>query len=123
MPALTTIERVRLLGSEFETVMDARLEMCIEDASLEVSSLGIHEAHHERLTRYLAAHLATISTTKAQVVIKEKVDVIEREYSDPNKNLGLFSSKYGQEYQRILDELEEMEVQQNKKTHLNLVVI
>lgn len=121
MPALTTIERVRLLGSEFDAIPDARLEMCIEDASIEVSSLSINEAHYERLTRYLAAHLAILSTEPKQAVIREKVDVIERQYSDPNKNIGLLASKYGQEYQRILEDLAELE---NKpKKHLNLMVI
>lgn len=121
MPALTTIERVRLLGAEFEAVSDARLELYIEDASLEVSSLGIREAHHERLTRYLAAHLAILSTEPKQAVIREKVDVIERQYSDPNKNLGILGTKYGQEYQRILEDLAELE--NEPKKHLNLMVI
>lgn len=121
MPTLTTIERVRLLGSEFDAISDARLEMCIEDASLEVSSLGINEAHYERLTRYLAAHLAILSTEPKQAVIREKVDVIERQYSDPNKNIGLLASKYGQEYQRILEDFVELE--NEPKKHLNLTVI
>lgn len=121
MPTLTTIERVRLLGNEFDAISDARLEMCIEDASLEVSSLGINEAHYERLTRYLAAHLAILSTEPKQAVIREKVDVIERQYSDPNKNIGLLASKYGQEYQRILEDLAELE--NEPKKHLNLTVI
>lgn len=121
MPTLTTIERVRLLGNEFDAISDARLKMCIEDASLEVSSLGINEAHYERLTRYLAAHLAILSTEPKQAVIREKVDVIERQYSDPNKNMGLLASKYGQEYQRILEDLAELE--NGPKKHLNLTVI
>jgi len=121
MPALTTNERVRLLGSEFDAIPDARLEMCIEDASLEVSSLGIPVVHHERLTRYLAAHLAILSMEPKQAVIREKVDVIERQYSDPNKNLGLLGSKYGQEYQRILEDITDLE--KEPKKHLNLMVI
>lgn len=121
MPALTTIERVRLLGNEFEAVPDTRLEMYIEDASLEVSSLSIPEAHHERLARYLAAHLAILSTEPKQAVVREKVDVIERQYSDPNKNIGLLGTKYGQEYQRILEELEELA--KVPKKHLNLMVM
>ncbi|GLC88252.1 DUF4054 domain-containing protein [Lysinibacillus piscis] len=118
---LTTIERIRLLDSGFDAVSDARLEMCIEDASLEVSSLEINEAHYERLTRYLAAHLAILSTELKQAVIREKVDVIERQYSDPNKNIGLMASKYGQEYQRLLDDLAELE--KEPKKHLNLMVL
>ncbi|MCT6926161.1 DUF4054 domain-containing protein [Metasolibacillus sp.] len=121
MPALTTIERVRLIDTELEKVSDARLELAIEDASLEVSSLSVPEEHHERLARYLAAHLAILSTASKQAVIREKVDVIERQYSDPNKNLGILGTKYGQEYQRILDELAELT--KSPKKHLNLMVI
>lgn len=120
MTASTTIARVRLLGDEFANIPDERLEMYIEDASLEVSSLDISESHKEKLARYLAAHLAVLSITQNQSVIREKLDVIEREYSDPNKNNGIFSTKYGQEYQRLLDDWTE---QSKKKKGLNLMVI
>lgn len=120
MPTLTTIERVRLLGSEFDAISDARLEMCIEDASLEVSSLSVPEIYQERLARYLAAHLAILSVTKGQAVIREKVDIIERQYSDPSKYIGLLASKFGQEYQRILVELEE---QLKPRKSINLMVL
>ncbi|MGY3186452.1 DUF4054 domain-containing protein [Lysinibacillus sp. TE18511] len=117
---LTSIERIRMLSDEFTSISDERLTMYIEDASLEVSSLSVMETYQERLTRYLAAHLATLSVSKGQAVIREKVDVIERQYSDPNKNIGLLATKYGQEYQRILDELEE---QLKPKKSINLVVL
>ncbi len=117
---LTSIERIRMLSDEFTSISDERLTMCIEDASLEVSSLSVPEAYHERLTRYLAAHLAILSITKDQAVIREKVDVIERQYSDPSKNIGLIATKFGQEYQRILDELE---AYLKPKKSINLVVL
>ncbi|TQR21801.1 DUF4054 domain-containing protein [Psychrobacillus vulpis] len=117
---LTTLERVRMLSDEFTSVSDERLTMYIEDASLEVSSLNVPVLYQERLARYLTAHLATLSITTARAVIREKVDVIERQYSEPNKNMGLLASKYGQEYQRILEELEE---QLKPKKTINLVVI
>lgn len=120
MAALTTIERVRLLGDELANIPDGRLTMYIEDASLEVSSLAISDAHKEKLARYLAAHLAVLSITQAQHVIREKLDVIEREYSDPSKNDGIFATKYGQEYQRLLDDVV---AQSKKKTGLNLMVM
>lgn len=117
---LTSIDRIRLLSDEFISISDDRLTMYIEDASLEVSSLFVPEQYQERLTRYLTAHLAILSITKDQTVIREKVDVIEREYSDPNTNVGLMGTKYGQEYQRMLEELEEQLA--SKKT-INLVVL
>lgn len=117
---LTSLERIRMLSDEFTSISDDRLTMCIEDASIEVSSLSIPEAYQERLARYLAAHLAVLSVTKDQSVIREKVDVIERQYSDPNKNIGLLGTKYGQEYQRIMDELAD---QLKPKKSINLVVL
>lgn len=117
---LTTIERVRLLGEEFAAIPDNRLTMYIEDASLEVSSLSIPPTYHERLARYLTAHLAAIGIAKQQNVIREKVDVIERQYSDPGKYIGITASKYGQEYQRLVEELTE---QFKPKKGLNLLVL
>lgn len=117
---LTTIERVRLLSDEFTSVSDDRLTMYIEDASDEVSSFNFPERYNEKLTRYLAAHFVALSVTKAQAVIREKVDVIERQYSDPNKNFGLLATKFGQEYQRMFEELQEL---LKPKKGINLVVI
>lgn len=117
---LTTLERVRLLGDEFASIPDNRLTMFIEDASLEVSSLHVPTLHHERLARYLAAHLASLDKSKERAVIREKVDVIERQYSDPTKNIGISATKYGQEYQRLLQELDSLVPPQKK---INLWVI
>ncbi|OXS74911.1 hypothetical protein B1B04_08465 [Lysinibacillus sp. KCTC 33748] len=117
---LTSIERIHMLSDEFTSISDERLTMYIEDASLEVSSLPVPEIYQERLARYLAAHLAILSVSKDQTVIREKVDIIERQYSAPNKNIGLLASKWGQEYQRILDELEE---QIKPKKSINLMVL
>lgn len=117
---LTTLERVRLLSDKFTPISDERLTMYIEDASFEVSSLNVPVLYQERLARYLTAHLASLSITSEQAVIREKVDVIERQYSEPNKNMGLLATKYGQEYQRILVELED---QLKPKKSINLVVL
>ncbi|MFA1738016.1 DUF4054 domain-containing protein [Lysinibacillus fusiformis] len=117
---ITSIDRIRMLSDEFTSISDDRLTMYIEDASLEVSSLSVPELYQERLVRYLAAHLAVLSVAKDQTVIREKVDVIERQYSDPNNNIGLLGTKYGQEYQRILEELGD---QLKPKKSINLVVL
>lgn len=113
---ITTPSRIRTMGKEFTSLSDDQLNMCIEDASLEVSSLLVPEEHKERLTRYLAAHLATANVKQ---VIKEKVDVIERTYSDSKSSSdGLSSTSYGQEYQRIL-----LSLATPKKKTLNLMVL
>lgn len=104
---LTSIERVRLLSDDFTPISDERLTMYIEDASLEVSSFGVFDTYHEKLARYLSAHLAAVSIAKDQAVIREKVDVIERQYSDPSKNLGIYATKFGQEYMRLLEDAKE----------------
>ncbi|MEG0470776.1 MAG: DUF4054 domain-containing protein [Solibacillus sp.] len=117
---LTTIERLRLLSDDFANVSDDRITMYIEDASFEVSSLNLPEKYHERLTRYLSAHLVALSIKKDQAVIREKVDVIERQYSNPNNNFGLLATKFGQEYQRMLDELQEL---LKPKKSINLMVL
>jgi Protein of unknown function (DUF4054) len=109
---LTTPARVRTMGKEFTSMTDEQLNLYIEDASLEVSSLSVPEEHKERLARYLTAHLATVNAKK---VVREKVDVIERQYSDQGTAIGLQSTPYGQEFQRILSKL-------SKKT-INLMVM
>jgi len=114
---LTTPERIRIMGNEFTSMTDEQLNIFIEDASLEVSFLIVPEEYRERLARYLVAHLASVNN---QRVIKEKVDVIERIYSDPNKNDGIFTTKYGQEYKRILDDLQ---LRLKPKKSINLVVL
>lgn len=117
---LTSIERIRMLSDDFTSISDDRLTMYIEDASSEVSFLNVPEQYQERLTRYLAAHLAALSITSSQAVIREKVDVIERQYSDPSKNFGLLATKYGQEYQRLFDELQDLI---KPKKGINLMVL
>ncbi|KRI88047.1 DUF4054 domain-containing protein [Acinetobacter baumannii] len=99
----TTPERIRNMGREFSSLTDEQLAMFIEDAALEVSSLNTSEQNKERLTRYLAAHLASVNIRR---IVKEKVDVLERTYSDIGKGAeGLGSTPFGQEYQRIVSAL------------------
>ncbi|CAM4012508.1 DUF4054 domain-containing protein [Mesobacillus zeae] len=99
----TTLDRVRSMSKEFASLTDVQLNMLIEDATLEVSSLTIPDDQRERLTRYLAAHLASMDVRK---VVKEKVDVIERTYSDSGSGgTALESTSFGLEYQRILNSL------------------
>ena len=99
---LTTPARVRTMGKEFTSMTDEQLNMYIEDASLEVSSLSVPEEQRERLARYLTAHLATVNIRK---IVREKVDIIERQYSDSGSTFGLLSTPFGQEYQRILKKI------------------
>lgn len=112
----TTPDRVRGMGNELTSLTDDQLNMYIEDASLEVSSLTVPEQHKERLTRYLAAHLASMSMKR---VVKEKLDVIERQYNNSANAEGLSSTSYGQEYLRLVSLLEESD----KRPKLNLVVL
>ncbi|WP_416730299.1 DUF4054 domain-containing protein [Fictibacillus sp. JL2B1089] len=105
--------RIKSMGKELNKLTDDQLDMYIEDASLEVSSLNVKPEQVERLTRYLAAHLATVSIRK---VVKEKVDSLERTYASSGESVGLDTTPFGQEFQRILNSL------RGRKT-LNLTVL
>lgn len=114
--AETTLERIRATASHLAAVPDTTLMLFIEDATLEVSGLNAPEKYQERLVRYLAIHLASISP---KTVLKEKLEGLEKTYANTGASGGLLSTTYGAEYQRLLDELE---VPEKKKT-LNLTVL
>lgn len=112
-PDVTTL---RFMSDQFADMSDPKLQMFIDDAYLEVTSLNVAEQNHERLARYLAAHLAL---TDSKEVSKEAVGSLTREYQRRagNDNTGLLSTSFGQEYQRLLDRLT------GGKGGLNLVVL
>jgi len=112
---MTTPAKMKAMVAHLTQVPDQTLELFIEDAVSEVAGLPKVPADRvEKLTRYLAVHLATLSNKN---VIKEKLDGLEKQYSD-NKAEGLQSTPYGQEYQRMVDALD-----QKPKRGLNLTVI
>ncbi|MBC1935183.1 DUF4054 domain-containing protein [Listeria grandensis] len=100
--ATTTVEKLKLTAKEVVNMPVPALEMHIEDAFLEVQSEGFPEKYEERATRYLAAHLATLSDKNVK---SEAVGSLKREYSGKNVSLqNLKTTPYGQEYSRLLDE-------------------
>ncbi|WP_419882785.1 DUF4054 domain-containing protein [Peribacillus sp. B-H-3] len=95
----TTPGRVRSMSKEMASLSDDQLNMYIEDASLEVFFLNVKEEQKERLTRYLAAHLAFVNIKRVK---SEKVGELARTYADSSSESGLNSTPFGQEYQRII---------------------
>src|SRR5579875_946622 len=103
--AKPTVSAVRLMSDEFANMSDEKIQLFIDDAYLEVTTeYSVQEQHHERLARYLAAHLAYLDIKE---VSKEAVGSLSREYQKRagNDNTGILSTPFGQEYKRILDRL------------------
>lgn len=100
--AKTTVERLRLLGTEFVAMEGNSLELFIDDAYDEIIYEKVPERYEEKLNRYLAAHLAVMRTKNIK---SEAVSSLKREYFEPKGDDGLMSTVFGQEYARLLKEL------------------
>lgn len=103
--AKPTVSSVRLMSDQFAGMSDDKLQLLIDDAYLEVTTeYSVQEQYHERLTRYLAAHLAYLDIKD---VSKEAVGALSREYQKRagNDNTEILSTPFGQEYNRILKRL------------------
>lgn len=102
--ANTSSGRVKSIAKHLKVMSDEDLEVFIDDAYQEVKTLGIKESDEERLTRYLAAHLASLDIRQTQ---SESVGPMKKTYTiqsiDTNK--GLSSTPYGQEYDRLMRKL------------------
>ncbi|WP_100523416.1 DUF4054 domain-containing protein [Mycobacteroides abscessus] len=99
--AKTTPARVRAIAKHLVTLSDEELDVVIDDALMEVQDHKVKEAHEERLTRYLAAHLASLNIRQATL---EKVADLQKGYNsnDLAVGKGLELTPYGQEYKRLL---------------------
>ena len=107
------IQDVKIELGETE-ISDEKIELKVDDAILEVEMVGFPTKLENKAARYLALHFLTY---KDQLIKREKVDVLEREYN-VNEKLGLYGSSYGQEYARMLNELTESK---RKKPALKVV--
>lgn len=108
--ALTTVDKLKATASDLTNgVSDETLNLLIEDASIQVIADGFPEKIkgmpiRELATRYLALHLITTrSNTSSENIISEKVDVIERHYSDKSRLDWLKLSPYGRMYLRLFN--------------------
>lgn len=103
---LTTPERVILIASHLSTMEDEALLLFIQDASAEVSQLpNLSADEQEKLTRWLAAHLATSRQTSSSghTVQSLKVGDIAETYVTGGASLS--STTYGQEFIRMLNNI------------------
>lgn len=99
--ANTDVARVRSIAKHLTTLSDDQLQVFIDDAYQEVTDLKVKEEYVEKLTRYLAAHLASLNVRQTQ---SESVGPMRKTYTTQsiNNNTGLGSTPYGQEYDRLV---------------------
>ena len=111
LQALTEVDRVRASAPALTANMtDDTIGALIQDASLQVIAdrfpkvirVDGEELDIRELTaRYLTLHMATMDSAQGQGVVREKVDVIERDYADKTAKDWLNSSTWGQMYLRL----------------------
>ncbi|MBD5430138.1 DUF4054 domain-containing protein [Lactobacillus sp.] len=106
--SLTTVDKVRATSSDLtDGISDDTLKLLIEDASIQVIADDFPKTVNnvpiqELAARYLALHLITTqSVASSESVISEKVDVIEKHYSDKSRLDWLKLSPYGRMYLRL----------------------
>lgn len=95
---MTELQKVRAIARHLKKMPDDDLQVFIEDASAEVNKYKVGSTDRERLTRWLAAHLATLNYRRAQ---SESVAELSRSFSSAQGE-GLDATEYGQEYKRQL---------------------
>lgn len=111
--------RVRSIAKHLKQMSDDDLQIFIDDAYQEVvDTTGAEPKYYERLSRWLAAHYASLNERQANV---ERVGPITREYNlsrsggETGAN-GIQSTPYGLEYLRLMRRL-------TGRGRLNLTVI
>jgi len=97
----TTPERVKAIAAHLKSMPDETIQIYIDDAVVEVSELNVPGKYHERLQRYLAAHLASLNVRRAT---SKTVSDMSISYSSTT-GAGLDTTEYGQEYKRLLRKL------------------
>lgn len=111
LQALTDVVKIRMSAPTLTADMtDDTISALIQDASLQVVADRFPKAIRaddeefdirELAARYLTLHMATMDSSQGQGVVREKVDVIERDYADKTAKDWLNSSTWGQMYLRL----------------------
>lgn len=111
LSVLTDVSRVRMSAPALTANMtDDTIGALIQDASLQVIADRFPKAIRadgedfdirELAARYLTLHMTTMDSAQGQGVVREKVDVIERDYADKTAKDWLNSSTWGQMYLRL----------------------
>lgn len=99
----STPERIRSIAKHLKKVQDEVLQIYIDDAKLEIQSKKVSKRYHEKLQRYLAAHLATLDYRRPST---QKIGDLQTSYSSNNQDQqqdSLESTEYGREYDRIMN--------------------
>ena len=98
--------------TEFSSIDDARIQIFIDDATLEMSESVWGSLYNKGLA-YFTAHLLTISGKTASgnsgslnTVASKAVEGVSQSFTTPSdisvKNSSYLSTAYGQEYYRLL---------------------
>jgi hypothetical protein len=100
----TTPVRVKSIAKHLNIMSDEDLQIFIDDAYQEVLTTGAKEEYHERLTRYLAAHMASINVRQANeesVGPLTKIYNLSRASGETGKGAFMLTP-YGEEYDRLM---------------------
>lgn len=95
----TTPEKIKAIASHLSSMEDSTLEIYIQDAKDELSTLDIPTNLEEKTQRYLAAHYATLDKRRPT---SEKLGPASQSYKELDGD-GLGLTEYGREVKRILD--------------------
>lgn len=95
----TTPDKLLMIANHLNGLTTEALQQYIDDAFLEVEDMKVKEEHEEILSRYLAAHFASLNVRR---VVSMKADVLSQTYSnEATAGRGLDSTVYGQEFKRL----------------------
>lgn len=95
----TTPQKIRAIASHLDHLSDDTLQIYIDDAQDELSTLDIPTNLEEKTQRYLAIHYATIDNRRPT---SEKLGPASKSYKELDGD-GLGLTEYGREVKRILD--------------------
>jgi hypothetical protein len=78
---LSTVQKMRDTFPHLTHLSDGELQIFLDDAALELSDLRYDSKYEEKIHRYLAAHLATLSHPRAE---EEQIDTLRKRYKIPD---------------------------------------
>jgi len=90
----TTVDNVLAIAPHLSSLDDSTIDLYIEDAIEELKGTSL--ADNERAQRYLAAHYGTINVRRATS------EEIKNELSVDYEDSGDYSTKYKQEFERLV---------------------
>lgn len=90
---------LRTIAPHLKDKDDEELEAFLEDAGVKVKLMGVPQEYEEILTRWLAAHLASLGNRQSE---SHSVADLSVSYSTGQLGAGLLGTPFGQEFWRII---------------------